>query len=69
MVYKHTLDIKNPKFLKDSERLAYLIEPFLIKTHCHPVILHIPTLERRKFKISQQVFTPPLKRKPPLKSS
>jgi hypothetical protein len=29
-----------------------------ILTHCHLVILHIPTLERRKFKISQQVITP-----------
>ena len=28
-----------------------------IYTHSHPVILHISTLERRKFKISRQVFT------------
>jgi hypothetical protein len=42
--------------LKNS--VSVISEPIAHITHSHPVIFHIPTFERRKFKISWQVFTP-----------
>ena len=39
---------------------SYMVENEInnLLIHSHPVILHISTLVRRKFKISRQVFTP-----------